>query len=259
MTEMADLLGRNQINPATLEILADADDGRIWQLTTPGGKQAIEVWQRIRFAAELLGCWPVVLGEPFEAANRKEALRNSAESVSDILTAAARLDGADVLKTRDQLWRQELAELNECDPDVFLAKVGDWPNDAKPSTALTIPYNMGTRKAHPQIAFALVPTTRPWEVFAYLKFGAWNECPKPAEHVAIARRWNDLYGAEVFGITQDVVEMTASRPPADRDTALALAREQYIYCVDIVEQGTGTLAKLAARRLNGKAWFFWWD
>jgi hypothetical protein len=259
MTEMADLLRRNQINPATLDVIADTNDGRIWQLTTPGGKQAIEIWQRIRFAAEPIGHWPVVLGEPFEATNRKEVLRNSSESASDILTEAAKLDGAEVLKTRDESWRQELAELNECDPEVFLAKVGIWPNEAKPSTALTIPYNMSTRKAHPQVAMALVPTTRPWEVFAHLKFGAWNECPTPAEHVAIAQRWNRLYGAEVFGVTQDVVEMTVSRPPADRDMALALAREQYIYCIDIVEQGTGTLAKLAARRLNGKAWYFWWD
>jgi Domain of unknown function (DUF4253) len=44
-----------------------------------------------------------------------------------------------------------------------------------------------------------------------------------------------------------------------RKDALDLAREQYIYCSDIVSQGTGTLEALAAGLLGGTAWFFWWD
>jgi hypothetical protein len=259
MPEMADLLRRNQIDPVTLDILADADEGRIWQLTTPGGKQAIEIWKRLRLVAEKIGHWPVLLGEPFEVANLKESLEDSSEAAAEVLSATAKLDGANLLKQRDESRREELAELNECQPEEFLPKIGVWPDDPKPSIVFTIPYNMSTRKAHPQVAMALLPTTRSWEVFAHLKFGAWNECPAPAEHVAIAERWNRLYGAEVVGVTHDVVEMNVARPPADRDAALALAREHYIYCTDIVEQGTGTLAKLAASLLNGKAWYFWWD
>ena len=259
MTEMADLLRRNQIDPASLDVLAEVDDHRIWQLTAPGGKRAVEIWQQIRLVAEPIGHWPVLLGETFEISNLKEALEDSAEGAADILSAAAKLDGEKVLEERDQSWREELAEINEAEPDDFLPKVGAWPEDAKPSTAFTIPYNILTRKAHAQVAIALVPTIRPWEVFAYLKFGAWNECPAPAEHVAIAQRWNRRYGSEVVGVTHDVVEMIVSRPPVDQRAALALAREQYIYCTDIVEQGTGTLSNLAASLVNGKTWYFWWD
>ena len=40
---------------------------------------------------------------------------------------------------------------------------------------------------------------------------------------------------------------------------MALAREQFVYCPDIVYQGTGTLAGLAAALLEGTTWYFWWD
>jgi hypothetical protein len=40
---------------------------------------------------------------------------------------------------------------------------------------------------------------------------------------------------------------------------ILLAKEQYAYCADIVEQGVGTIEALAATLLNGHIWFFWWD
>jgi Domain of unknown function (DUF4253) len=71
--------------------------------------------------------------------------------------------------------------------------------------------------------------------------------------------WHDLYGAEVVGITSDVVEMHVAKPPLDRESALSLAKAQYLYCNDIVEQGTQTLSVLAATLLEGSVWYFWWD
>jgi hypothetical protein len=40
---------------------------------------------------------------------------------------------------------------------------------------------------------------------------------------------------------------------------MLLARDQYLYCEDNVEQWTRTLEALAARLLRGEAWYFWWD
>ena len=50
-----------------------------------------------------------------------------------------------------------------------------------------------------------------------------------------------------------------ARPPADRKAALALAGEQQAYCLDIVEQGVGSTAALAATLLEAPVWYFWWD
>ena len=53
---------------------------------------------------------------------------------------------------------------------------------------------------------------------------------------------------------RDVVEAFVSRPPKDQMAALKLAKEQMIYCIDIVAQGTDTVEALAAGLLNRKKW-----
>ncbi len=71
--------------------------------------------------------------------------------------------------------------------------------------------------------------------------------------------WQQKYKAEIVAATHDVIEMRVGSPPTTRDAALALAREQYAYCSDIVDQGCETLSNLAAALLKGKTWYFWWD
>jgi Domain of unknown function (DUF4253) len=75
----------------------------------------------------------------------------------------------------------------------------------------------------------------------------------------MARRWHEQYGAEIIGAFPDLMEMRVARPALTREDALDLAKEQYIYCIDIVSQGTQTVQALAAGLLGGTAWFFWWD
>jgi Domain of unknown function (DUF4253) len=65
--------------------------------------------------------------------------------------------------------------------------------------------------------------------------------------------------AEVVSITNNVIEMRVSRPPLNRYDALSLATEHYLYCNDIVEQGTKNLNILAAKLLKSSVWYFWWD
>jgi len=60
-------------------------------------------------------------------------------------------------------------------------------------------------------------------------------------------------------MARDRVETRVSRPANNRQRAVNVAREQYAYCSDIVDQGMETLDVLAASLLNGTAWLFWWD
>jgi hypothetical protein len=136
---------------------------------------------------------------------------------------------------------------------------GGWPDDAEPMNEFIIPFHVVTREPSKAVYVGLVPTVTDWEVPAFLKFGSWSACPHPEHHVAMMRYWHGRYGAEVVGISHDTVEMLVARPPRSRKRALALAREQYLCCQDIVDQGTETLDNLAATLLNGKAWYFWWD
>ena len=100
--------------------------------------------------------------------------------------------------------------------------------------AYTIPFDMATREPLPEVYLALVPTAVGWQVLAFLRYGGWNDCPHADAHVCMFKRWKDLYGAEVVGMSHDVVEMQVARPPLERSTALNLAWEQYMYCADIV-------------------------
>ena len=81
----------------------------------------------------------------------------------------------------------------------------------------------------------------------------------PDVHVALMRYWHEKYGAELMTLTRDVVEMSVARPPMTREDALELAKEKFLYCQDILTQGTQTLERLAAEHLGCPVWFFWWD
>ena len=39
------------------------------------------------------------------------------------------------------------------------------------------------------LILAKIPVKNPWEIFAYLPFGGWNECPNTPELMAVAKYW----------------------------------------------------------------------
>ena len=92
-----------------------------------------------------------------------------------------------------------------------------------------------------------------------MKWGGWNDCPSAEYHVAALKAWHDRYGAELVGLSGDVMNLHVTRRPGSREAALDLAREQYLYCADIVDQGVETLSALAATLMANSWWYFWWD
>jgi len=67
------------------------------------------------------------------------------------------------------------------------------------------------------------------------------------------------YGAQITGVSGEVIECIVSNPPRDQAAAIELAWQQYWYCDDIVEQGCESISNLAATLLNSPYWYFWWD
>jgi hypothetical protein len=55
------------------------------------------------------------------------------------------------------------------------------------------------------------------------------------------------------------MNVRVQRRPPTREAALELAREQYVYCSDIVDQGVQTLSAFAAALMENDWWYFWWD
>jgi hypothetical protein len=137
--------------------------------------------------------------------------------------------------------------------------LGEWPASPSGSPGLSVAYEILTHRPLPKVHIVLVPTDDPTTVPAHLHWGGWNACPAPEYHVAALRHWRDHYGAELVGLNMDVLNLQVARKPATRDEALELARAQYAYCNDIVDQGTDYLSVLAADLMAHNWWYFWWD
>lgn len=162
--------------------------------------------------------------------------------------------------TRRELTRDEFIALvdesgNRPEP------IGSWPSEQPTPTpddsGVTVAFK--GRKPLDKVNIAIIPTEDWTEVPAYLGWGGWNECPAAEYHVIALRAWRNRYGAELVGLGPDVMNVHVGRAPATREEALDLAREQYVYCADIVDQGPGSLSVLAASLMDDPWWFFWWD
>ena len=122
---------------------------------------------------------------------------------------------------------------------------------------LTIFNNEGNLKDN--VILVKVPTTKPYEILAYFGMGGYNECPFPAEQVAVAKYWYEKYGAVPAVITYDTIVFYVERPVQTLEETKKLAMEHYAFCYDIVDQCYGTLEKLADALYKNVHWYFWWD
>lgn len=137
--------------------------------------------------------------------------------------------------------------------------LGEWPVEVGPSVGLTVARDLSTGEPFPKIQIGIAPSDDWTTLPAYLRWGGWNACPAAEHHVAAMRSWRERYGAELVGVSGDTINIRVARRPKTREEALALAREQYIYCNDIIDQGFASYSALAADLMANDWWFFWWD
>lgn len=247
------------VDCSSMSILAANIERPMYRLSVAGGTAALDAWKKMRSVSPQTGYWPAVLGTPDEFRNREDDWPTD-EQVRETLAYADTIGVPAWFTSRHQERLDEFLEYSEGeDPSRFFAAIGDWPEGVRPSISFHTAFDVLSRKPHPEVIVALVPTEVGWQVPAYLGFGSWNECPEPALHCAVFKFWQERHGAQIAVITHDVVEAVVEHPPTTREDALVVAQEQYEYCADIVEQGTETISRLAASLLNAPLWFFWWD
>jgi hypothetical protein len=147
------------------------------------------------------------------------------------------------------------------DPAVFdnLQPVAPPPVDS--GLAALQRHNQETRSMElvPRVAIMRIPTTDSTTIPAYLDWGGWNSVPSSIEIVAIARHWNETYGARLIAVGSDVLEFKVARKPASHAEACALLQEQYCFAPDNWENDRDCLEEAAARLQVADSWFFWWD
>lgn len=230
---------------------------------TTDRNNAMAEWQRIRREGRF---WPVIVGGDQELMRVVEQWGMDDVPPERILADAAKLHHPETLVAfREEETARALAYLREmgepAENDDYELPIGDWPDVDEMGSGRGCVLVRDTRTGEPleKVHILLVPAATGYEVPALLRWGGWNECPPPAHHVAALRRWHEDYGAELVGLSGDVVELRVAKRPATRDEAMRLAREQYIYCNDAVDQGAGDLSILAGMLMASDWWFFWWD
>lgn len=232
---------------------------RYERVTVPG-ERALAEWERLKGAGR---GWPVVVGndEDLERIADQYGMGDpavsgaslpgmSVRSPAEILTAASTLRFPGDLRKWPGAAR----------PEELRAPLGEWPAKVDgEGPAPSVAVDLASGKFHDRVHILLLPTRSGWEVPAYLRWGDWNACPPPEYHVAALREWHGRFGAELVGISGDSLDVRVREPVRDRKQALALARDQYAYCPDIVDQGVVSISALAATLAASEWWYFWWD
>ena len=120
-------------------------------------------------------------------------------------------------------------------------------------------WNYETRLTAPVI-LACIPVENPWEIYAYLPFGGWNECPDTLELMAVSKYWYETYGAVPAALSHDQLEFY-TQETVEREAAKDLALEQYAFCPDRVDQcgEDCSIGELADCLSKSTIWYFWWD
>lgn len=156
-------------------------------------------------------------------------------------------------------YEEEIAELGydfsgEVDEEAIEAV-----EDYEPDDRFHGYWDFGSRKTYPLI-LAEIPTAKPWEIFAWLPFGGWNECPDTGRLMSITKKWYEQYEAIPAVMTHDVLEFLLPAPVTE-DKAMELVKEQYLWCPDCIESvgDDFTPAILAAILTRSRVWSFWWD
>lgn len=164
-------------------------------------------------------------------------------------------DGKAVL---EELVGQRKAETEDDDMDweeeVLGEMEGGYDNDR-----FSCYWDSDSHMTYPLI-LAKIPVKNPWELFAYLPFGNWNECPDTPDLMAVAKYWFQQYGAIPAAMSHDELEFLLPAP-VSQEQAMEAATEQYGFCPDIVdqEQDDPTVGNLADVLRQSTVWYFWWD
>lgn len=215
---------------------------------------------------------PVPDAAPILAAYREARARGAKEGFTPVLLPANDekfLDAFDWEEYKDQeAFREEMLAKPMADGKAWFeqagAKIRKWgaeygpAEDSEGSDEFAGIFDYGRPRRTIPLLLAEIPAKNPWEIFAWVPFGGWNECPMPEEHMAIAKYWYEKYGAVPAVITSDILEFSVPAP-VGREEAMALAWEQYLYCPDIVDQGCESVGVLGDILSKSTAWFFWWD
>ncbi|GAA6513976.1 hypothetical protein K370107A2_09790 [Merdimmobilis hominis] len=150
--------------------------------------------------------------------------------------------------------RKEEAEDDDLDweEEVLGEMEGGYDNDR-----FSCYWDSDSHMTYPLI-LAKIPVKNPWEIFAYLPFGNWNECPDTPDLMAVAKYWFEQHGAIPAAMSHDELEFLLPAP-VPKEKAMDVAVELYGFCPDLDQNEDGSIGSLADALWQSTVWYFWWD
>lgn len=267
-----------------LQTFYQEDSHISYQILVPGS-QVVSIWHKFRQQFAQTGYWPVILGTKDEVEWVKDSIDYHTQSIAEILAEGVAIDVPNWFATHtlanqeDQEDQEDQQDQEELSDSAQLSSNSNNILNFKPKIKVDTPITNNSlnnivqllednsvivrdilaANLQAKMVIALVPLQHSWQLPAYLKFGGWNSCPSPAEHVALLKYWDAQYSLEMVGLIGDTLEMIVTKPPTLDAQAQILAQEQYIYCPDIVDEEVDTVAELASMLIDAPIWSFWWD
>lgn len=237
-----DLFVRLGVPLPGLELLVRTGVGvPVWSYPVAAG-EGFDHWIRLRRLHDRTGLYPFLTGAQDEIDDMVYMAENDCDP-----TAVERGLALDAVRRLDDLAGQHEAP---SPGDVFAEP--DLEAQPNPEPRFDSDEN--------ETLVALIPARAGYEVPGLLSWqGATNVELDGADHVAVLRRWHELFGAQLVTLGFDTLELLVPRPPLDPWDAAVTAVDQYAYCPDAVDQGVGSVAALAAGQVRSPSWHFWWD
>jgi uncharacterized protein DUF4253 len=194
---------------------------------------------------------PLIFGSPKRASVLIRTI-NPIIQPDEILKQAANFDLEGWLAERWAYLQEKARDLGKTVP-----RHGEWPTNVAPTTDVYAARDTNGEFS-PGVVIALVPCKDYAAAAAYLRFGGWDDCPRPWVHVAIANRWAASHSAVLVASTSATLEFRVARPITTRTDAMEMAMTHYLYDFETVQQ-PGTIERAAASLVGSTVWGFWWD
>ncbi|WJZ02502.1 DUF4253 domain-containing protein [Corynebacterium freiburgense] len=213
-------------------------------LITQGNLQAI--WVELVQAFPCTGLWPVITPQT-------DVVRNN--SFLSVYTSSKQ----SIVNTTAEFF---LRQSNDEDTQWYAPDFQGFQTLAQGNS--TSKAWLSTPEIFPDEALLIVPTPRPADIPARLGWlGGTNFNIGPADISCVLRSWEERFGAIITHLGTDTLVAQATRPPAE-EAINPLAIEHFLFCPDVVHQGSDTLCEyrnlLRKATIRGSnSWYFWWD
>jgi hypothetical protein len=237
-----DKICQNSIGAKSLISLFSIGEIKIFGLRIPGGKQAVELWQKLKKLTNISNHWPVILGDE----NNIKFLQNqqNSRSLNDVVDTIKNGFSVDLRK-----WFKQRS--NEVIVDVITG-------NCRPEKTLTFHGSPIGYGCFDQIYIGLLPCSDGYFAPAFLEFGGNHDFPKPEVQQAIFQRWGSKFGVEIMAIIGSSVEVFVNHPPASNEAALDLLFEMLIYCPAYVPKLIHDRDYCVEELKMARSWIFHW-